>query len=128
MKIKVRIDDSETRAVWEAAQQAKIEVAGWPAWKRGESMQERRIEDVLDDLPFDDAEVLAQYLTGVDSKASTLKTERDAQIERAMKAEASAAKAEAEVRRLTDLVTLLEQSMMLTQVKLGGIAMLLQGK
>lgn len=36
-KIKIRIDDPETRAVWETAQKAKAEVARWPAWKRGES-------------------------------------------------------------------------------------------
>lgn len=36
MKIKIRIDDPETRAVWETAQKAKAEVASWPAWKRGE--------------------------------------------------------------------------------------------
>ena len=36
MKIKILIDDPETRAVWEAAQRAKQEVADWPAWKRGD--------------------------------------------------------------------------------------------
>ncbi len=36
MKIKLRLDDQETRAVWDAAQKAKTEVASWPAWKRGE--------------------------------------------------------------------------------------------
>lgn len=36
MKIKIRIDDPETRAVWETAQKAKAEVERWPAWKRGE--------------------------------------------------------------------------------------------
>lgn len=36
MKIKIRIDDPETRAVWETAQKAKAEVESWPAWKRGE--------------------------------------------------------------------------------------------
>lgn len=36
MKIKLRLDDHETRAVWDAAQKAKTEVASWPAWKRGE--------------------------------------------------------------------------------------------
>jgi hypothetical protein len=36
MKIKLRLDDQETRAVWDAAQKAKPEVASWPAWKRGE--------------------------------------------------------------------------------------------
>lgn len=36
MKIKIKLDDPETRAVWEAVQKAKAEVASWPAWKRGE--------------------------------------------------------------------------------------------
>jgi hypothetical protein len=36
MKIKILIDDPETRAVWETAQRAKVEVAAWPAWKRGD--------------------------------------------------------------------------------------------
>jgi len=36
MKLKILIDDPETRAVWETAQRAKAEVAGWPAWKRGD--------------------------------------------------------------------------------------------
>jgi hypothetical protein len=38
MKIKIRIDDPETRAVWETAQKAKAEVESWPAWKRGEEV------------------------------------------------------------------------------------------
>jgi deoxycytidylate deaminase len=38
MKIKIRIDDPQTRAVWEAAQKAKAEVESWPAWKRGEEV------------------------------------------------------------------------------------------
>jgi NTP pyrophosphatase (non-canonical NTP hydrolase) len=36
-KLKLKLDDPETRAVWAAAQRAKAEVASWPAWKRGES-------------------------------------------------------------------------------------------
>ena len=36
MKLKIVIDDPETRAVWETAQAAKAEVAAWPAWKRGD--------------------------------------------------------------------------------------------
>ena len=35
-KLKLRLDDPETRAVWEAALRARREVASWPAWKRGE--------------------------------------------------------------------------------------------
>lgn len=37
MAVKIKLDDPETRATWEAAQQAKKEVESWPAWKRGES-------------------------------------------------------------------------------------------
>ncbi len=37
MKIKIRIDDPHTRAVWETVQKAKAEVEAWPAWKRGEA-------------------------------------------------------------------------------------------
>jgi hypothetical protein len=36
MKVKLKLDDQETRAVWETAQRAKADVASWPAWKRGE--------------------------------------------------------------------------------------------
>ena len=36
MKLKIVLDDPETRAVWETAQRAKAEVAQWPAWKRGD--------------------------------------------------------------------------------------------
>lgn len=36
MKLKIRIDDDETRALWEAAKQARAEVESWPAWKRNE--------------------------------------------------------------------------------------------
>lgn len=36
MKVKIVLDDPETLAVWETAQRAKAEVAGWPAWKRGD--------------------------------------------------------------------------------------------
>jgi hypothetical protein len=36
MKLKIRVDDEETRAVWETVLKAKAEVESWPAWKRGE--------------------------------------------------------------------------------------------
>jgi hypothetical protein len=36
MKLKIRIDDEETRALWETAKKARAEVESWPAWKRGE--------------------------------------------------------------------------------------------
>jgi len=36
MKLKIRIDDEETRALWETAKKAKAEVDSWPAWKRGD--------------------------------------------------------------------------------------------
>jgi len=36
MKLKIRIDDAETRALWETAKKAKAEVESWPAWKHNE--------------------------------------------------------------------------------------------
>lgn len=36
MKLKIRIDDDETRALWETAKKAKAEVESWPAWKHNE--------------------------------------------------------------------------------------------
>ena len=36
-KVKICLDDPETRAVWQTAKDASAEVAAWPAWKRGES-------------------------------------------------------------------------------------------
>ncbi len=39
MKLKLRLDDPQTRAVWETVQRAKEEVASWPAWKRGEESE-----------------------------------------------------------------------------------------
>lgn len=36
-KVKINLDDPETRAVWDTVQRAKDEVASWPAWKRGEA-------------------------------------------------------------------------------------------
>ena len=36
MKLKIRIDDDETRALWETAQKAKAEVESWPSWKHNE--------------------------------------------------------------------------------------------
>lgn len=36
VKIRINLDDPETRATWGAVQRAKEEVASWPAWKRGE--------------------------------------------------------------------------------------------
>ena len=35
-KIKISLEDPETRAIWNAALRARDEVARWPAWKRGE--------------------------------------------------------------------------------------------
>lgn len=35
-KIKIRLDDPKTRAVWDTVLRAREEVAAWPAWKRGE--------------------------------------------------------------------------------------------
>lgn len=36
MKLKIRIDDDQTRALWETAKRAKEEVESWPAWKHNE--------------------------------------------------------------------------------------------
>ena len=36
MKLKIRIDDEETRALWETAKKANAEVESWPAWKHNE--------------------------------------------------------------------------------------------
>jgi len=36
MKLEIRIDDDETRALWETAKKAKAEVDSWPAWKHNE--------------------------------------------------------------------------------------------
>jgi hypothetical protein len=36
MKLQIRIDDDETRALWETAKRAKAEVESWPAWKHNE--------------------------------------------------------------------------------------------
>jgi len=44
MKIKLKLDDPETRAIWETVQRAKAEVASWPAWKRGEEASEGKPE------------------------------------------------------------------------------------
>lgn len=46
-KLGILVDDPETRAIWEAANQAAREVASWPAWKRGESPQVSRREEIL---------------------------------------------------------------------------------
>lgn len=40
-KIKISLDDADTRAIYENAMQAKREVEAWPAWKRGEPVWER---------------------------------------------------------------------------------------
>jgi len=35
-KIKISLDDPAVRKVWNTVLEARREVAGWPAWKRGE--------------------------------------------------------------------------------------------
>lgn len=35
-KIKISLEDPETRAIWETALAARREYETWPAWKRGE--------------------------------------------------------------------------------------------
>jgi hypothetical protein len=37
-KLKIRLDDPETRRTWDAIQEATKAVEAWPAWKRGEDM------------------------------------------------------------------------------------------
>ena len=39
-KIKIDLSDPDTRATWEAALEAKREVESWPAWKRGEAVNQ----------------------------------------------------------------------------------------
>jgi hypothetical protein len=53
VKIKIRIDDPETRAVWETAHRAKAEVESWPAWKRGDDRPRATSSDTApsQDLP-----------------------------------------------------------------------------
>jgi hypothetical protein len=36
MKLTIRINDDETRALWETAKKAAAEVESWPAWKHNE--------------------------------------------------------------------------------------------
>lgn len=52
MKLKLKLDDQETREVWATVQRAKDEVAGWPAWKRGEESgtMPSRMDNVATDL------------------------------------------------------------------------------
>ncbi len=52
MKLKIRIDDPQTRAVWETVLKARAEVESWPAWKRGE-----RTSRALPDIPCDSEHV-----------------------------------------------------------------------
>ena len=40
MKLQIRIDDEETRALWETAKKAQAEVESWPAWKHNELPRE----------------------------------------------------------------------------------------
>lgn len=40
-KIKICLDDPETRATWESAQRSKREVERWPLWKRYGDAEER---------------------------------------------------------------------------------------
>lgn len=35
-KIKISLENPEVRRIWEAALDARREVASWPAWKRGD--------------------------------------------------------------------------------------------
>ncbi|TMQ14394.1 MAG: hypothetical protein E6J91_15450 [Deltaproteobacteria bacterium] len=51
MKLKIRIDDEETRALWETAKRAKAEVDSWPAWKRGELVPRPPADAAPDSAP-----------------------------------------------------------------------------
>jgi len=44
-KIQIRLDDPETRAVWNTALEAKREYESWPAWKRGEVTTKEKMMD-----------------------------------------------------------------------------------
>jgi hypothetical protein len=41
-RIRIDTSDPETKAIWETAKQAAVEVAAWPAWKRGDSVEPSR--------------------------------------------------------------------------------------
>ena len=43
MKIKLKIEDIQTRQIWDAVLRAKTEVESWPAWKRGEDVDDKQI-------------------------------------------------------------------------------------
>jgi hypothetical protein len=95
----------------------------------------RTIEDVMDDMPFMDAEILSAYINHRDERFDSLDEDRKDAIERAMRAEQGMvdlgrrlAQTEAKVIELTGVLTAQQQSITLSQIKLGGIAMLLQGK
>jgi hypothetical protein len=51
MKLKLKLDDQHTREVWQAVQRAKDEVAGWPAWKRGEANATTRMDNATTEPP-----------------------------------------------------------------------------
>jgi hypothetical protein len=36
MKLKIQLDDEETRALWGGRQESKAEVESWPTWKHNE--------------------------------------------------------------------------------------------
>lgn len=95
----------------------------------------RSIEDLMDELMFSDAELLSVYIQGRDDHEAELKDERDASIERAMRAEQALVEmklrlqqVEADMLRLNKQMTDMQQALALSNIKLGGIAMLLQGK
>jgi hypothetical protein len=37
MEIRKKLDDEESKEFWKFAEKVSIEVATWPAWKRGET-------------------------------------------------------------------------------------------
>ena len=95
----------------------------------------RTIDDVMDDMPFTDAEILSIYINARDERFDTLDEDRKEALERALPAEQELvimarrlAAAEAKSLELANVVNAQQQSMSLMNIKLGGIAMLLQGK
>jgi hypothetical protein len=95
----------------------------------------RSVDDILDQLSFEDAEALSVVIQHYDDRTEDLKCDRDQAIERAMRAEQALVemklnlqRSEAEVSRLSRAMAEMQQSLTMSQIKLGGIAMLLQGK
>lgn len=66
-KIKINLDDAETRAIWNSALEARREIASWPAWKRravGAEVEEEEENTmrVFNDSDMADAERLFERI------------------------------------------------------------------